>query len=88
MDNISDNDAELLADSFDEIIQKCLFFPILGKILKINPDFYHVQCWMWNYSLGKFVIENKGKSKVISEFYDVAGMYSERSKLKSPFGIK
>ena len=34
MDNISENDAELLADSFDEIIQKCLFFPILGKILK------------------------------------------------------
>ena len=28
MKNISDNDAELLADSFDEIIQQCLFFPI------------------------------------------------------------
>ena len=89
MGNISNNDAELLADSFDEIIQSCLFFPILGKILKkINPDFYHVQCWMWNYSLGKFVLENRGKSKVISEFYDVTGMYSERSKLKSAFWNK
>ena len=43
---------------------------------------------MWNYSLGKFVLENKGKSKVISEFYDVTGMYSERSKLKSAFWNK
>ena len=34
MGNINDNDAELLVDSFDEIIHNCLFFPILGKILK------------------------------------------------------
>ena len=89
MGNINDNDAELLVDSFDEIIHNCLFFPILGKILKkINPGFYHVQCWMWNYTLGKFVLENKGKSKVISEFYDVTGMYSKRSKLKLAFWNK
>ena len=59
------------------------------KILKqIKPSFYHVQCWMWNYSLGKFVIENKGRSKVITEFYDVTGMYSDPEKLKKVFWEK
>tara|TARA_B100000035_G_scaffold4182_2_gene3756 strand:- start:2031 stop:3371 length:1341 start_codon:yes stop_codon:yes gene_type:complete len=86
MQMLNSNDIELLFDSFDEIVHKCLFYPVLGKILKsINPKFYHVQCWMWNYTLGKFIIENKGESKVISEFYDVTGMYSEPENLKSVF---
>ena len=31
MGNINDNDAELLVDSFDEIIHNCLFFHISKK---------------------------------------------------------
>ena len=86
MESFNQNDMELLAGSFDEIIQNCLFFPFLKKILNsITPTFYHVQSWMWNYSLGKFIIENKGISKVINEFYDVTGMYADSEKLKLNF---
>ena len=90
MESINEKDFYLLNESFNEIIHKCLFYPSLKKILKqIKPSFYHVQCWMWNYSLGKFVIENKGRSKVITEFYDVTGMYSDpEKKLKKVFWEK
>ncbi len=89
MEMLNSNDVELLFDSFDEIVHKCLYYPVLGKILKsIKPTFYHVQCWMWNYTLGKFILENKGESKVISEFYDVTGMYSEPAYLKTTFWDK
>ena len=86
MESFNQNDMELLAGSFDEIIQNCLFFPFLKKILNsITLTFYHVQSWMWNYSMGKFIIENKGISKVINEFYDVTGMYADSEKLKLNF---
>ena len=86
MEAINKNDMDLLEESFNEIIHNCLFFPFLKKILNlITPTFYHVQSWMWNYSLGKFIIENKGISKVINEFYDVTGMYADSEKLKLNF---
>ena len=69
MESFNQNDMELLAESFDEIIQNCLFFPFLKKILNsITPTFYHVQSWMWNYSMGKFVIENKDDLNLNSSF--------------------
>ena len=34
MEMLNSNDTELLFDSFDEIVHKCLFYPVLGKILK------------------------------------------------------
>ena len=40
---------------------------------------------MFSYHLGKFIIKNKGKSKVICDFYDVTGMYAEEKHLKSIF---
>ena len=40
---------------------------------------------MWKYSLGKFVINNKKKSKVICDFYDVTGIYAEKKDLKIVF---
>ena len=79
MDQINSNDYLLIKDSFDHTIQNVLFFPALKKILdSISPDFYHVQCWMWKYSLGVFVINNKRKSKVICDFYDVTGIYAKK----------
>ena len=64
MGQISSNDQLLIKDSFNNIIQNVLFFPALKKILdEISPNFYHVQCWMWKYSLGKFVINNKRNQK-------------------------
>ena len=86
MNQINLNDYLLIKDSFDQTIQNILFFPALKKILNsISPDFYHVQCWMWKYSLGKFVINNKRKSKVICDFYDVTGIYAEKKDLKIVF---
>ena len=86
MGQISSNDQLLIKDSFNNIIQNVLFFPALKKILNaISPNFYHVQCWMWKYSLGKFVINNKKKSKVICDFYDVTGMYAKKKDLKNLF---
>ena len=37
---------------------------------------------MLSYHLGRFIIENKKDSKVICDFYDVTGMYSEEQFLK------
>ena len=86
MDQINLNDHLLIKDSFEHIIQNILFFPALKKLLDlISPDFYHVQCWMWKYSLGMFVIKNKKKSKVICDFYDVTGMYAKKKDLKIIF---
>ena len=83
MGQISSNDQLLIKDSFNNIIQNVLFFPALKKILdEISPNFYHVQCWMWKYSLGKFIINNKKKSKVICDFYDVTGMYAKKKRFK------
>ena len=86
MDQINYNDHLLIKNSFDHVIQNILFFPALKNILNfISPDFYHVQCWMWKYSLGMFVINNKKKSKVICDFYDVTGMYANKKNLKKIF---
>ena len=40
---------------------------------------------MWEYSLGKFVINKKLRSKVICDFYDVTGMYANYDNLKIAF---
>ena len=84
MNPLKINDLESLRYSFIDIIQNCTFFPVLGQIIdKINPNYFHVQCWMWSYYLGKFIIKKKKKiSKVICDFYDVTGMYSDRKSLK------
>ena len=86
METLSIQNLEMIKDSFDEIIQGCIFYPTLGKILNsVHPSFFHVQCWMWQYHLGKFVIEKNLKSKVISEFYDVTGMYASSDDLSMVF---
>ena len=83
MEPLNENDLNSLRHSFDYSLQNCLFFPVLKKILKqINPDYFHIQCWMLSYHLGRFIIENKIDSKVICDFYDVTGMYSEEKFLK------
>lgn len=86
MNEINNNSYLLVKDSFDHIIQNVLYFPALKKILNsISPNFFHVQCWMWSLSLGRFIIEQNKKSKVICDFYDVTGMYAERESLKIIF---
>tara|TARA_B100001057_G_scaffold497108_1_gene600340 strand:+ start:396 stop:1745 length:1350 start_codon:yes stop_codon:yes gene_type:complete len=86
MENLSKKNLEMIENSFDEILQNCSFFPTLGKIINsISPCFFHVQCWMWDFSLGKFVIKQRSKSKVICDFYDVTGMYANYDDLKIVF---
>ena len=51
MDSLSQQNLEMIIGSFDNIIQNLSFFPTLGKVLNsITPNFFHVQCWMWQYS--------------------------------------
>ena len=86
MDSLSQQNLEMIIGSFDNIIQNLSFFPTLGKVLNsITPNFFHVQCWMWQYSLGKFVIQKNIKSKVISDFYDITGMYANQNDLNMAF---
>ena len=86
MDSLSQQNLEMIIGSFDNIIQNLSFFPTLGKVLNsITPNFFHVQCWMWQYSLGKFVIQKNIKSKVISDFYDITGMYANHNDLNMVF---
>ena len=74
------------SNCFDDIIQNCLFFPLLGNILdSIKTNYFHVQCWMLSYYLGKFVIQKKKKAKVVCELYDVTGMYSNEKNLKKVY---
>lgn len=83
MEPLNENDLNDLKHCFDYALQNCLFFPVLKKILKqIDPNYFHIQCWMLSYHLGRFIIENKKNAKVICDFYDVTGMYSEKKFLK------
>ena len=43
---------------------------------------------MWNYSLGKFVLENKGKSKLFQSFMMLQECILNAQSLNQPFGIK
>lgn len=65
--------------SFHNGILNITNFLFLREIMKqINGKIiFHVQCWMWDFLLGRFVIENKKDSKVVCEFYDISGILSE-----------
>jgi len=77
---------EMLMPSFDRFFDGVLDArgnaPLFVKILKaLTPDIFHVQCLMWNYFLGRLVIENKKKAKVVCEFYDITSIYADRETL-------
>jgi len=86
MEQMTHVNFEMVENSFDRVLQNCCFYPTLDKILNsVSPNFFHIQCWMWEYSLGKFVIDKKLRSKVICDFYDVTGMYANYDNLKIAF---
>lgn len=49
----------------------------------LAPAVYHVQCWMFQYWLGRMVIDNKNNASVVCEFYDITSLYAERDVLYS-----
>ncbi|MGB0683469.1 MAG: methyltransferase domain-containing protein [Magnetovibrionaceae bacterium] len=55
---------------------------LLEKILaKLEPDVFHVECWMFNYYLAGLVMDHRGGAKVVSEFYDITSVYMARDDL-------
>lgn len=54
-------------------------------LARLHPDIFHVQCWMWLYSIGRMTMEARGKSKVVCEFYDITSTYAERDVLCQGF---
>tara|TARA_E500000318_G_scaffold511_2_gene664 strand:+ start:47227 stop:48792 length:1566 start_codon:yes stop_codon:yes gene_type:complete len=72
--------------SFDLIFDGIGTYPALGNLLRrLEPDVFHVQCWMHEYFMARFVNENKKSGKLVCEFYDITSIYADRSDLKKLF---
>ncbi len=72
----------LFEDHFDAVADLQGNYRLLRALLaKLEPDVFHVQCWMWFTILGRMAIEAKGSAAVICEFYDVTSVYADRDVL-------
>ena len=57
-------------------------YPLLGFVLdSLRPDIFHVECKMWNYALGRLVIERRRDTAVVCDFYDITSVYADRADL-------
>lgn len=73
---------ELFERSFDGILDRVGCYLVLDDLLeRIDPDVLHLQCWMWEYLMARFVSERKREAKMVCEFYDVTGIYAPREGL-------
>ncbi len=73
---------QVFEDHFDGVVDTFGSFRVMRRLLaRLEPNIFHVQCWMWFYALGRMVIEAKGGAAVICEFYDVTSLYAEREVL-------
>ena len=71
---------------FDMIYDGLSTYVALGLAIEVlKPDIFHVQCHMWEYVIGRFVIERKDTAKVVCELYDVTSVYAERDRLARAF---
>jgi hypothetical protein len=52
-------------------------------IQAIDADILHIQCWMLDYALSRFIIEHKGRAACVCEFYDITSIVGERDVLAS-----
>lgn len=67
---------------FDGMIDARLNYPLMQRFLSgLNADIFHVQCQMWNYHIGRMVIEAKDDAVVVCEFYDITSIYADRGTL-------
>lgn len=72
---------------FDKVADGCDSGRILrGLVRRLQPDLFHVQCWMLSYVLGGLVLRNRGRTPVICEFYDVTSIYGDRKVLSELWG--
>jgi len=79
---IPDGTKALFERNFDQIADVRGNYRLLRAMLaRLNPEVFHVQCWMWFGILGRMAIENKGEALVVCEFYDVTSIYADREHL-------
>lgn len=73
---------DVLAEVFDRAFDARVVMRgarLMRRLLgALEPDVFHIQCFQWNYWLGRLVIENKGRARVVGEFYDVTSLIAPR----------
>jgi hypothetical protein len=73
---------ELFQEHFDKVIDARGNYRLLRAILaRLEPDIFHVQCWMWFGILGRMAIEAKKDAAVVCEFYDITSVYAAKEDL-------
>lgn len=86
LNRLNDELRPAFQNSFDIVFDGISYYPALGKLLdQIDPDYYHVQCWMWEYLLARFISENKKSAYLICEFYDITSVYAQQDVQKRVF---
>ena len=87
-DPLPENLIATFDDVFDGVLDARGNCPLMRKMLpRIEVEVFHVQCMMWNYTLGRMVIEHKGKAAVVCEFYDVTSIFAERGVLLTNWSV-
>lgn len=79
---IPDELAGLFRLCFDDILKYVGNPEFLRRaILTLEPDIFHIQCWMWSYHVARMINENKRNAKCVCEFYDITSIYAARDEL-------
>jgi len=87
MDVLSDDTMAFFRRHFDVVVDGCNSGRLLrGLVRQLRPDVFHVQCWMFNYVLGSLVVNNRGETPVVCEFYDITSLYAEAADLRELWG--
>ena len=69
-------------ECFDGIYDGFRTYVALGLVVEaLSPDIFHIQCHMWEYLMGRVVIERRRAAKVVCEFYDITSVYADRDRL-------
>ncbi|HEC91304.1 MAG TPA: hypothetical protein ENI55_06525 [Alphaproteobacteria bacterium] len=73
---------ELFRQHFDLVVDARGNYRLLRAILaRLEPDIFHVQCWMWFGILGRMAMEAKKNAAVVCEFYDITSVYAAKEDL-------
>ncbi|OHC75283.1 MAG: hypothetical protein A3G18_02600 [Rhodospirillales bacterium RIFCSPLOWO2_12_FULL_58_28] len=86
---IPDNLARLFRICFDDILEYVGNPEFLRRaIMALEPDIFHVQCWMWSYHVARMICESKRNAKCVCEFYDITSIYAARNELAAVWSPK
>ena len=67
----------VVARVFDTALTLTRSYLLLETLLeRLEPEIFHVHCNMWNYALGRVVIEARGGAGVVAEFDDIFSVYA------------